>query len=329
MSKEKEIKYVKSLAEFMEVLLSAIEPFEEAHKIWYRGLGSEEFDLIPNLFRGKTQQYKKGSVLNDPQKFSRIEENIDSSFSRKTSQFFRKNGIEDNLLNKYFLKQHYGIKTRLLDWTESALIALYFAIREENGKNAKFCILYPFILNNYSITNNKSIQDVEHLKSKNFYTILGPNKIDKKGELINDSNIIKLDELMRRYYRLDCTESTKMYPIAIYPPYLDDRMASQQACFTLFGNIPLGLDNFESQEKFIDFIYIDKNSKRKILRQLNSIGVNHYSAFPDLDGLGKSINYDFSDTINQINSDEYFRSLIKNQIEITDSDTDSKNKSPL
>ena len=41
--------------------------------------------------------------------------------------------LPPNNWDLYFLMQHYGAPTRLLDWTESALIALYFAVRDNPG----------------------------------------------------------------------------------------------------------------------------------------------------------------------------------------------------
>jgi hypothetical protein len=50
----------------------------------------------------------------------------------------------------YFLMQHSGAPTRLLDWTEGALIALYFAVRNKlDATDAAVWVLDPWSLNEH------------------------------------------------------------------------------------------------------------------------------------------------------------------------------------
>jgi hypothetical protein len=92
-------------------------------------------------------------------------------------------------------------------------------------------------------------------------------------------------------------ENKQYYPLAIYPPFLDERIAAQKACFTIFGDANNGKlqdiinlqDSYSPNEKIIDNIVIDGKSKKKMLTELRLIGIDDSSIYPDLDGLGYSL----------------------------------------
>ncbi|RYX87033.1 hypothetical protein EON73_02230 [bacterium] len=157
-------------------------------------------------------------------------------------------------------------------------------------QNGKVWILSPFKLNTYSVSKLTKLK-------KDFNLILGATKLENEGSIFNEKGEIRIARIMTKYYKMQCDKEESLYPLAIYPVHLDERMAAQQACFTIFGNVIKGLEDIDLQEKFTESIYIDSDSKIKILLELKQLGISYYSIYPDLDGLGKAINLEHSSEV--------------------------------
>src|ERR1035437_5155626 len=61
------------------------------------------------------------------------EDEIREEFAVRAPALSRFEALPTSDWDLYFLMQHYGAPTRLLDWTDSPVIALYFAVRDNPG----------------------------------------------------------------------------------------------------------------------------------------------------------------------------------------------------
>ena len=84
----------------------------------YRGMTNADFRMVTSLRRNckQLQQTLEPAILKNFAKYAVIEDP----------------GVSQSVWHQMILGQHHGLPTRLLDWTQSALVALHFAMSEEN-----------------------------------------------------------------------------------------------------------------------------------------------------------------------------------------------------
>ena len=254
----------KNFTETMEI----IENFQISHnKTWYRGSNNSAYELMPALFRHKNKKKIEESHA--------IELEIATTFQQRSPPFV--NQPFANEWDQMFFMQHYGIPTRLLDWTASPFIALYFALtaseRTTNGKprhNACLWMLNP------GAWNKGALHDISF-----------PEKI-----------LTPKEEQVKSYSPEVELSQRKNLPIMIYGTHNSPRIVAQRGMFALFGKSMTSMESaYISAENFpseiLHKIIIEKEHCDEIATSLFKKGISDSTIYPDLFGLALELKRDF------------------------------------
>jgi hypothetical protein len=120
---------INSIGELIENL--KIDYSKYSGEIWFRGQSDSNWKLIPSINRNG--EHSEMDLIN------RFKQNATLIINQHPSP---------SPMEWLFLMRHYGVPTRLLDWSESPLVAAYFATIEENmDKDGVIWVMLPLELN--------------------------------------------------------------------------------------------------------------------------------------------------------------------------------------
>jgi hypothetical protein len=217
--------------------------------LWFRGHLDSNWALIPSIYRGYTNDAERNFVHRFRARAYSRAENMPSYEERA----------------KWLsLMQHYELPTRLLDWTRSPLIALFFALEKyiykDFDKEIDACVwmLEPHELN-----------DREEL-----------------GKLTPSIESLTCIELINPAFDDKDNECNKV--MAVMASECDMRMFVQQGGFTIHARSEPLTESADSM-KYLTKLIIPKDSVEELADKIDRCGFRRGDLFPDLINLSKEL----------------------------------------
>ncbi len=230
---------------FLDQVYSEIEKFD-SDKLFFRGHSDEKHELLPTLHRNKIDNLEN------------VENNLFYDFVSMAGSKIK----NENSWEILFQMRHHGIPTRLIDWSTSFAVALYFALSAKKLNKPHIWIFDPYKLSEKNDNFPKGLLN-PYYDLKNDYVELFVN--------MHENHIITRPE----------------FPLPLYPPRNSSRIFAQHGVFTMHG-----LDNSKMESltpECLIKIEIPEDCILEARKFLFLAGVNEYSIFPDFDGLAKHL----------------------------------------
>lgn len=217
---------------------------------WYFRGDTVGSDLKPHI--GRRQHFAgKNDLLLE------AEEKLLNRFKRFAYQEFNREATDWEAL---FLARHYGLPTRIMDWSYSPLVALYFSCSPRHDGVAQGVL--------WGIRQHSDIKD----------------PID-----VFDRDVSPL----KRY---DNKPAVKL----VYPVYNSSRMIAQKGLFTWHSQPSVALDiqadqQFEDHQLDISWlvkwpiVFDDNDTRVEMLQRLERLGFSSRTIIPDLEGIAAGI----------------------------------------
>jgi FRG domain len=223
---------VSSVNELTKVVYATFESTKT--RWWFRGQRDFSWNLLPKVRRGYTRQQERY---------------LTNLFYTRARTRHARCPADDDYGSWLALMQHFGLPTRLLDWTNSPLIAAYFAAK------------YPLDMKSGSVTTDAAIWMLEphSLNTSQGYEPVFP-----------PLNAGSLQKMLRPAIKGNDCSSVAV--LAASPLEIDMRMFVQQGQFTVHVT-DQELNQMPGSENWLRKIKIPAEAVSQVALELDLLGI--------------------------------------------------------
>ena len=238
---------IHSIADLVSALL---EQHDDSQLRWFRGHASIDWKLIPNIARNPEHLKAELGAIKI---FKQLSRPLLVSTPRTDWEWI-------------FLMQHHAAPTRLLDWSENPLAALYFALHDQTDAHAAddavIWVLDPVALNLHSGHRHQFPKDLLAFDIDGSLDAYLPENVNPALANLN--------------------------PVAGIGPQNSIRMAAQSGTFTVIHSEATPIDQVGDSNQ--TWRLVIPSADKSVLRQeLAVLKVRDFTFFPDLDRVAMRI----------------------------------------
>lgn len=246
---------------------------ENGFENYYRGHSDSAYKLTPSI-------YRNGLIENEHKIFK-------EAIIRTPQEFLNSKSAIEKLVKM----QHYGVPTRLLDITSNPLVALYFACNGNKNKNGEVIFL-KIPTTHVKFYDSDTISVLANIAQQSTIDIdIFATKISAFNETDSVLRLLHTIKEEKPYFQ-NCINPKHLEDVFAVKVKLDNqRILKQNGAFLIFGinsnkkvpsNVPhTWITSFKIEIPFL--------MKDQILKELDLLGFNQSTLFPEIENQGQHL----------------------------------------
>lgn len=238
----------------VERVLAIRDEIGDERFLWFRGVRRHDRALVPSILRdGKDSEAifeREGRLL---------------TRFRQRSLAYWPSGYPQTDWEHMFAMQHYGLPTRLLDWSENLFVAAYFALSSNIYDSEQLPVIWCVDPVNWN------------------------RRAPNLAEFGNSIHVLTTADEDADPYRPQTTKRRYRTPVAIFGTHNSQRIVAQRGTFFVWGNETSDLTHFAGTDGPTLWKLRVTGDRDQLAKSMQFLGFGETMVFPELPALGQEL----------------------------------------